>query len=188
MTEQLKLNRLDVAGADERRDEVVGAYVEVYADTGDEFFGEERFRRQIASHMTAPSWEMVTADLGTSGKGLVGFVYGFALPAATGWWRGLLTDVPAGFTDEDGRRTVAISEILVRASWRRQGLGRRLHDTFLAGRSEGRATLLVEPDNAPAQAAYAAWGWRKVAQLRPGWEGAPLYDVLIRPLDGDRYG
>ena len=107
------------------------------------------------------------------------FVYVFTLPATTAWWRGLLTDVPAGFTDEDGRRTLAISEILVREPWRRQHVGRRLHDMFLSGRSEERATLLVEPDNRPAQAAYAAWGWCKVAQLRPGWAGAPLYDVLV---------
>jgi ribosomal protein S18 acetylase RimI-like enzyme len=178
MTEQLTLNRLDVAGAAGRLDEIVTAYIEVYAHTGDEFFGEERFRRQLAGHMAAPAWEMVTADVATEGGALVGFIYGFALPAATGWWRGLLTDVPLGFTDEDGHRTLAISEILVRDPWRRQGVGRRLHDTFLMGRPEERATLLVEPDNAPAQAAYAAWGWRKVAQLRPGWEGAPLYDVL----------
>jgi hypothetical protein len=26
------------------------------------------------------------------------------------------------------------------------------------------------------------WGWRKVAQLRPGWPDAPLFDVLILPL------
>ncbi len=95
-----------------------------------------------------------------------------------------MTEVPAGFMDEDGRRTVAISEILVREPWRRQHVARRLHDIFLSGRSEERATLLVEPDNGPAQAAYAGWGWRKVAQLRPGWASAPLYDVLVLDRTG----
>jgi ribosomal protein S18 acetylase RimI-like enzyme len=170
------LDRLDVPAAMHRLDEIVAAYVEVYAHTGDPFFGEERFRLQLAGHMQAPAWELVTADL--DGE-LVGFTYGFALPAAIPWWRELVTKVPRGFTDEDGHRTLAISQMVVRAAWRRQHVGRRLHDTLLSGRSEERATLLVEPDNGPAQAAYAAWGWRQVAQLRPGWAGAPLYDVLV---------
>jgi GNAT superfamily N-acetyltransferase len=176
MTPDIAMEQLGVDGATARIDEIVAAYVEVYAHTGDEFFGEDRFRQQLAGHMRAPAWELVSADL--DGE-LVGFIYGFTLPAATAWWRGLLTEVSPGFTEEDGRRTLAISEVLVRAPWRRQHVGRRLHDTLLSGRSEERATLLVEPDNGPAQAAYAAWGWHKVAQLRPGWAGAPLYDVLV---------
>jgi hypothetical protein len=56
-----------------------------------------------------------------------------------------------------------------------------LHDAFLAGRPEPRATLLVEPDNHPANAAYTSWGWHTVAQLRPSWDNGPLYNVLIRP-------
>src|SRR5262245_8611967 len=170
------LDRLDVPAAMHWLDEIVAAYIEVYAHTGDPFFGEERFRVQLAGHMQAPAWELVTADL--HGE-LVGFAYGFALPAATAWWRELVTKVPVGFTDEDGHRTLAISQMVVRAPWRRQDVGRRLHDTLLSGRSETRATLLVEPDNQAAQAAYAAWGWYKVAQLRPGRAGAPLYDVLV---------
>jgi GNAT superfamily N-acetyltransferase len=130
--------------------------------------------------MTAPAWELVAAHV--DGE-LVGYIYGFAVPADTRWWRGLLTEVPDGFTIEDGHRTVAISEILVAERWRRQGIARALHDEFLAHRTESRATLLVEPDNAPAQGAYANWGWQKVADLRPSWEGAPLYDVVVLPLD-----
>lgn len=52
----------------------------------------------------------------------------------------------------------------------------------LAGRPEERATLLVEPENTGARAAYDAWGWCHSGQLRPGWEHAPLYGVLVRPL------
>jgi ribosomal protein S18 acetylase RimI-like enzyme len=181
MTTEIRLDRLDVVAATARLDEIVAAYVEVYADTEDEFFGEDRFRRQVAGHMGAPGWQLVSAD--RDGH-LIGFIYGFALPAATKWWQGLVTEVPYGFVDEDGRRTVAISEILVRAPWRRRHVARRLHDTFLSARSEKRATLLVEPDNGPAQAAYAGWGWRKVAQLRPSWESAPLYDVLVLDRTG----
>lgn len=34
-----------------------------------------------------------------------------------------------------------------------------------------------------AYRAYLRWGWRKVARLRPGWDDAPMFDVLILTLD-----
>jgi len=49
-------------------------------------------------------------------------------------------------------------------------------------RTEERATLLVSQTNSRAATAYAHWGWRKAAELRPGWPDAPLMDVLILPL------
>ena len=33
-----------------------------------------------------------------------------------------------------------------------------------------------------AQAAFQSWGWRKVARTRDPEPGAPVLDVLIRPL------
>ncbi|HET6949528.1 MAG TPA: GNAT family N-acetyltransferase [Acidimicrobiales bacterium] len=180
MIANLTLEHLNVDQAKARLDQLVALYVDVYAQTSDEFFGEDRYRRQLAGHMTAPGWELVAAHIDAE---LVGYIYCFALPAETRWWRGLLTDVPDGFTTEDGHRTLAISEILVAERWRRHGIARALHDELLAHRNETRVTLLVEPDNTPAQAAYASWGWLKVAQLRPSWEGAPLYDVVVLPLN-----
>jgi ribosomal protein S18 acetylase RimI-like enzyme len=181
MTPEPSLEHLDVEQATARLDEIVDLYVDVYADADDQFFGEDRYRRQLAGHMQAPAWDLVVAEIDDE---MVGYIYGFALPAATRWWRGLLSEMPPGFTDEDGLRTVAISEILVYGKWRRRGVARALHDEFLAGRAERRATLLVEPENTAAQAAYVRWGWDNVARLRPSWDGAPLYDVLVLPLAG----
>lgn len=182
MTADPRLEHLGVEQATARLDEIVDLYVDVYSHADDQFFGEDRYRRQLAGHMQAPTWDLVAASV--DGE-MVGYIYGFALPAGTRWWRGLLTEMPPGFTDEDGQRTVAISEILVREAWRRRGIARVLHDEFLARRAESRATLLVEPENAPAQAAYTSWGWEKVAPLQPSWEGAPLYDVLVLQLAGE---
>lgn len=36
--------------------------------------------------------------------------------------------------------------------------------------------------NERAYAAYRKWGWRPVGSLRPGWENAQTFDVLIRDL------
>jgi hypothetical protein len=99
-----------------------------------------------------------------------------------GWWAGLLEEPEAGFSREDGHRTFALSEIMVLQKLSGKGTAHALHDRLLLGRTEQRATLLVEPDNVRGRRAYLHWGWRKVAQLRPGWDHAPLFDVLILPL------
>jgi ribosomal protein S18 acetylase RimI-like enzyme len=62
------------------------------------------------------------------------------------------------------------------------GIAHKLHDELLKQRSEERATLLVEADNETAYRAYKSWGWAAVGRLHPGWEDAPWFDVLIRPL------
>ena len=68
---------------------------------------------------------------------------------------------------------------MVRGAWRRQGIGRSLHDLVLAGRAEERATLVVPPAATAAQAAFQNWGWHKVARTRTAGPGAPASDVLI---------
>ncbi|MER7166184.1 GNAT family N-acetyltransferase [Micromonospora sp. NPDC000207] len=133
--------------------------------------------------MQRDGWDLVTATV--DGE-LVGYIYGFPLPAGTGWWTGIHEPVPVGFTDEDGKRTFAISELMVAPDRRRRGIAKTLHDELLRGRREERATLLADPDNAPAQAAYRSWGWRTVTSLRPGWDHAPTFDVLMIPLSAEQ--
>ena len=64
---------------------------------------------------------------------------------------------------------------------RRRGYARTLHDALLHNRPEQRATLLVIPDNTPAQAAYRSWGWTKLGELQP-FPDAPVFDTMIRDL------
>ena len=85
-------------------------------------------------------------------------------------------------TAEHPGRTFAVVNLLVRASWRRQGIGAALHGLVLATRPEERATLTVPPSAAPAQHAFRAWGWRKVARTRDPAPGSPVADVLLTPL------
>lgn len=79
-------------------------------------------------------------------------------------------------------RTFALAELLVRAPWRRQGIGAALHDLVLRNQPEERATLTVLPAAAPAQAAFRAWGWRRVARTRDPAPGSPVCDVLVLTL------
>ena len=171
----------DTAKAEPITDLLVRVYLEVYADAGDDFFGEDRYRRQLASHRTAPGWTVVTAT-DEAGE-MAGYAYGFPLRPDPGWWIGLITPVDPEFIKETGSRTFALSELMVREPWRGHGLGRSLHDHLLASRPEERATLLVEHDNDKAREAYVRWGWATVAEIRPNWEGAPLYEVMIKQLE-----
>jgi GNAT superfamily N-acetyltransferase len=113
---------------------------------------------------------------------LVGYAYGMPLRPSTSWWRDLTTPLPDEVTAEHPGRTFALVELLVRASWRRQGIGRALHDLILANRPEERATLAVLPAAAAAQSAFQKWGWRKVTRARDGRSGGPVSDVLITAL------
>jgi GNAT superfamily N-acetyltransferase len=86
---------------------------------------------------------------------LIGYAAGMPLRPSTSWWRDLTTPLPGEVTAEHPGRTFALIDLLVRASWRRQGIGRTLHDLILQSRREERATLTV-PSILPALYVYAA--------------------------------
>ncbi|MEU1886112.1 GNAT family N-acetyltransferase [Micromonospora rifamycinica] len=176
MIESLTFRHYSSAEAEEITEQLIALYLDVHAGQGD-FYGEDRYRRQLSAHRQRAGWVLVAAALNEE---LIGYVYGFPLAPDTRWWDGIEEPVPVGFTEEDGHRTFAICELLVRAQWRRQGVARALHDDLVRSRHEQRMTLLARPDNGPAQAAYRSWGWRTVTRLRPGWPDAPLFDVLVR--------
>ncbi|MET7961477.1 GNAT family N-acetyltransferase [Micromonospora zamorensis] len=179
MIEGLQLRHHKTDEVKEFLDQLVDLYLEVYAGGG-EFYSEDRYRRQLDLHMQRPGWELVTA---TVDGALVGYIYGFPLPPQTRWWEGIYEPVPPEFTEENGIRTFALSELLVHPAWRRQGIAAALHDGLVTSRAEPRTTLLVRPENVAAQAAYRSWGWRKVTKLRPRWENAPVFDVLLRTAE-----
>ena len=121
-----------------------------------------------------------------SGGYLAGFAAGMPLRTSTSWWREVTAPLPAAVTAEYPGRTFALTALLVRASWRRQGIGRALHEEILAGRPEERATLTLPPGAAAAQHAFRNWNWQKVARTRGPGPGAPVLDVLVISLPAGR--
>jgi ribosomal protein S18 acetylase RimI-like enzyme len=117
---------------------------------------------------------------------LVGYAFGMPLRPSTSWWRHLTTPLPDEVTAEHPGRTFALIELLVRASWRRQGIAEALHDLIVSNRTEERATLTVPPAAAPAQHAFRKWGYQKVARTRDDGPGSPVSDVLITTLPANR--
>ena len=184
---EITLELLDGTQAAEHAEELQALAAEVYADPpysqvpgpGQAAELARRFRVQRRQ----PGFALAEAR---SGEYLVGYALGLPLRPSTSWWRNLTAPLPADQTTEHPGRTFALAELLVRAPWRRQGIGRDLHDLLLAGRTEERATLTVRPAAAPAQGAFQSWGWRKVGRTQDPEPGSPVLDVLLRDLPAGR--
>ncbi|MFE6861885.1 GNAT family N-acetyltransferase [Nocardia sp. NPDC057668] len=156
------------------------SYTEAIA-SGDPFDSPTEFMNRFDAYTDprrSSGFELVLARVDDKPAGQT---WGWPLPANARWWEQLTLDEGdiRDFTLEDGSRTFALSEIMVCAEHTGQGLARALHDELIGSRPEQRATLLVEPDNDRAYAAYLKWGWHRVGSLRPQWENAPKFDVLI---------
>ncbi len=175
--------RYGAAAALQLRDTVEEIYVRSYIDaiaSGDPFDSIDAFMRRFDSYASQSSFDLVVAYQGNEA---IGQTWGWPLTKLSRWWDGLLSEPAPDFTQENGRRTFALSEIMVSQEWTGKGIAHALHDHLLSARTESRATLLAEPENTRAHRAYLHWGWRKVAQLRPNWDDAPIFDVLILSLD-----
>jgi ribosomal protein S18 acetylase RimI-like enzyme len=171
----MRLEHLDGAATLERLGEIQVVYHAAFPtyDLGDH---ELRTRRQA----TSAGFETVTAR--DENGVLAGFVYGLPLSRSS-WWDGLEPPRPPEFTTEDGRRTFAVIDLCVLPDRQGEGLGRRLMDELLAGRTEQRATLATAPHETRVQAMYERWGWRKVGRV-PGSEGETeeCFDLYVVDL------
>jgi ribosomal protein S18 acetylase RimI-like enzyme len=181
---QLVLHRHDPPAARRMLELAVRIHAEVYAEPlfrGEAYFDDLRVHDRLVIGTRQPRFELLTAEAGGE---IVGYLCGWALPAYTRWWTPLRHLVPDDVTRETGERTVYIQEILVRRPWRGQGIARRLHDDFLAGRTEQRGLICVQPHNETARSAYLRWGWNPLTVVRFG-EGEPEFECLLKPLDPD---
>jgi GNAT superfamily N-acetyltransferase len=174
---------LDAASAANRLDEVTDSYRQSWSDQA--LAGEDldlkvdAFRVRAEMALSARNYGLVLAQAAGS---VVGFIFGYTLRQERQWFAGLDPAPPPGFTDEFGdTRTVVVAEFEVRQQWQGQGLGRALHDAFLASRTEPRATLTTQADNV-ARAIYDQWGWTHAGTI-PGRPGAYYrsYEVYVRP-------
>ena len=182
-TSDITFGVLDGTHASAHEDELRALYGEVYAGPQGRDEEAARFSGRFRVQRRQPGY--VLAEARRSGY-LLGYAAGFPLRPSTSWWRHLTTPLPEEMTAEHPGRTFALVDLLVRASWRRQGIGAALHGLVLAARPEERATLTVLPSATAAQHAFRAWGWSKVARTRDPAPGSPLADVLVTPLPPER--
>ena len=150
--DDLEFSRYDGEQALQIRDTIEDIYTRSYVDaiaSGDPFDAPEAFMTRFDSYAKRPDFDMVVGRR----RGIaVAQTWGWPLneSARVGWWAGLLAEPEPGFTDEDGKRTFALSEIMVDQGHTGQGVAHAIHDQLLSARHEQRATLLVEPDNSRA--------------------------------------
>lgn len=183
-TPGLTYRLLDGAQAADHADELQALHAEVYAEPPYDCDDDAaRFAERLVVQRRQPGFVLAEAR---HGGYLVGYATGMPLRPSTSWWRELTTPLPEQLTAEYAGRTFALTELLVRASWRRQGIGRALHDLILRDRREERATLTVLPAATPAQRAFRNLGWRKVARTRDPVAASPVSDVLVTALPANR--
>lgn len=183
----LHFHHHSAASAREHRETVESIYRRSYKtaiDSGDPFESPESFMHRFDAYTDpdrAAGFDLVIVTLDDIA---IGQTWGWPLPPGTAWWTGLELDDAAlnhgAFTRETGKRTFALSEIMVDQTHTGHGIAHALHDEILGERLEERATLLVDPENPRAYSAYRNWGWSRVGTLTPTWDGAPTFDVLIR--------
>ena len=137
----------------------------------------DEFLDRLAEDSKRPGFSLVAACGGGRPLGLVGFAYGYTMPAGE-WWDG--TDCPPP-EEVKAADKIAVMEWAVLPDRRGAGIGRRLLDQLLAGRREQWATLSVNPA-ADARVIYDRWGWRQVASIRPG--RMPGMAVMLLELPG----
>lgn len=176
-----EFQRHDAKSAKDITSELVDVYAKVYdvpPYIGDPFFSADSFRARLEAAYDTEGFETVTAWL--DGR-IVGYVHGATLPADKPWWVSLGNRRPAelvGLADAGG--IFWLRELMVLPELQSQGLGRQIHDTVIAGRSESVTTLTCIGDNQPAHDAYLRWGYTIMGQIKHAPE-SPVYDAMYLP-------
>ena len=108
------LDVLDGRQTAARETELVALHDEVVGQHDD-----ADFARRLGVWRRQPGFALVEAS---HGGYLVGYACGMPLRPSTDWWRDLTAPLPGAITDEHPGRTFALTQLLVRGSWRRQGI------------------------------------------------------------------
>jgi GNAT superfamily N-acetyltransferase len=151
---------------------LVNVHADAYADAMDLEFNQ-RFP-WFANHWS--NMEGFTCVVGFDGEEPTGFAYGAPLQSGREWWRSTDYEPNNGYS-----ATFAVSEVLVRPGWRKQGIAERLHEALLSERPEDLAVLLVDVTHPKVQDLYNSWGYTKVGEQQP-FADSPLYAVMIKDL------
>ncbi|MBH1939222.1 GNAT family N-acetyltransferase [Streptomyces sp. AV19] len=142
------------------------------------FDTRERFVEFVDLWSTRPGWACV---VGYDDTTPVGYAYGAPLATGSPWWSDVHPLLAGDFTRETGRRTFALSELMVTRDRRGTGAAAQIHDELLRHRQEERATLAVDAAHPRVRALYERWRYTHVGQSKP-FDDSPLFDIMIRDL------
>ncbi|MGW8989115.1 N-acetyltransferase family protein [Streptomyces zhihengii] len=151
---------------------LIEVHADSYADAMDDEFNQ-RFPWFVDHWSEMGGFTCVVAF---DGDEPTGFAYGAPLQPGREWWRSTEFEPNNGYTS-----TYAVSEVMVRPQWRKQGVSDRLHEALLQERSEDLAVLLVDVTHPQVQKLYETWGYEKAGEQRP-FADSPLYAVMVKRL------
>lgn len=154
------------------RQMLIDVHADAYADQMDDPF-HQRFAWFVGHWTGMDGFSCVVAY---DEDEPVGFAYGAPLAPGREWWRSTAYEPNNGYSS-----TYAVSEVMVRPSWRKQGIADRLHEALLKKRPEDLAVLLVDVTHPKVQALYETWGYTKVGERRP-FADSPLFAVMVKDL------
>ncbi|MGH3549923.1 MAG: hypothetical protein ACRDQU_17805 [Pseudonocardiaceae bacterium] len=132
---EVNFRRFGAAEARGLRDTVEAVYTRSYVaaiTSGDPFDSTEAFMHRFDSYASQPNFDLVLAYRDGDA---IGQTWGWPLTEHTQWWAGLLSEPEPDFTNEDGNRTFALSEIMVSREWAGRGVAHALHDELLLART-----------------------------------------------------
>ncbi|WP_329223471.1 N-acetyltransferase [Streptomyces sp. NBC_01485] len=163
---------------------ILDIHVEVRGEFGlmdRPFYRRDRFDERLTAYSSRPGWEAV---VGYRGEEPIGYVFAVPLGENTAWWSAEQEPLPDEYVNEDGERTLALNEILVRRPWRGaqgQGAARALHEELLSQRQERRVTLLVNPalSDGRLKAVYESWGYKQIGRQQP-FDDSPVFATMVR--------
>lgn len=150
-------------------EDLAGTYIDAHAgnvDEDDELFSRPSFISRTNNQAERPGFELLTA---VSGGALVGFSFGYTFPAGQ-WWADC---TPPGQEVLDVSK-FAVIELDVRRDFQGRGIGKRLLEELLSGRTEKFATLAATPGSM-AHAMYIRWGWYTVGVF----ETPPIMHAML---------
>ncbi|WP_326737064.1 GNAT family N-acetyltransferase [Streptomyces sp. NBC_01022] len=151
---------------------LIEVHADAYADAMDDEF-HQRFPWFVDHWSQMNGFNCVVAF---EGEEPTGFAYGAPLQSGREWWRSTDFAPNNGYTS-----TYAVSEVMVRPKWRKQGISDRLHEALLKTRKEDLAVLLVDVTHPKVQALYETWGYEKVGEQQP-FADSPVYAVMVKRL------
>ncbi|GGM20718.1 hypothetical protein GCM10010129_76280 [Streptomyces fumigatiscleroticus] len=151
---------------------LIDVHADAYADAMDLEFNQ-RFPWFVDHWSGMEGFACVVAF---DGEDPTGFAYGAPLPPGREWWRA------TGYEPDNGHAaTFAVSEVMVRPRWRKQGIAEQLHQALLKDRTEDLAVLLVDVTHPKVQELYKSWNYTEVGEQQP-FADSPLYAVMVKTL------
>jgi hypothetical protein len=167
----IEIQQFGQEGLPAMRQVLIDIHADAYADAMDDPFNQ-RFPWFVDHWGSNPGFACAVAY---DGGAPAGFCYGAPAKPDREWWREHWSP-PGGDAS-----TFAVSELMIRKSWRKGGLSSRLHDELLATRPEALAVLLVDLAHPKVQKLYESWGYEKVGTRQP-FADSPIYAVMVKQL------